>query len=130
MQAGHKHPDEMYYFICAKWIKAWSKWSGKDSHTDAPGTIDNSTLLAGGGPNPQLKAGKHFKGINGRAWHALISIYGGGPAITSPDLNMKKATVMVRLAASAMRLVCAVWTLFRTRLNSFEDMCADVGLMV
>jgi len=96
-KAGDKDPHEQWYLISSEWLRTWRKWSTQnaDSTLALAGPISNDLLMLGVAPhwtlNLKLKAEKHYRAINQRAWDALVGIYGGGPAVVADKIDIKGA---------------------------------------
>ena len=84
-------PGQHWYMISQNWLSQWLRFrSGGET---VPGPIDNSDLLYhsnGSLPNPRsgLIRGKHYRGVNEAVWSYLFEVYGGGPAIPRPSINI------------------------------------------
>ena len=94
-----KLPDGDAWFVMSEvWLKAWRDFidsspaapvDGTGRGVLPPGPIDNARLLGRDGkPLPNLRASIHYRGVNKKVWEFLHGIYGGGPPLKRPRLDI------------------------------------------
>jgi len=81
--------DEKWYVLDASWLRLWRRFTKAGSSDPPPGPITNHRLLLKDGrPAPGLRPEQHYRGVNVKAWTYLHDIYGGGPPICCPRLDI------------------------------------------
>jgi len=99
-----------WYIIDVDWLKRWKAYAMREGLH--PGAISNYRLLdvcAGyRSPLPGLQPVRHYRGVGEEVWNFFVERYGGGPAITSPTLNIYAAGHHVHLPQEDLPLRHAV----------------------
>jgi ubiquitin carboxyl-terminal hydrolase 20/33 len=87
---------EFWYLIDSSWLKLWQDFK---SGGPPPGAISNNRLFraSSGGKSAEklevrtnLIRGEHYRGINEKVWNYLYNIYGGGPVLKRPSIDIYK----------------------------------------
>jgi hypothetical protein len=87
---------EFWYLIGSSWLKLWQDFK---SAGPPPGAISNNRLFraSSGGKSAEklevrtnLIRGEHYRGINEKVCNYLYNIYGGGPVLKRPSIDIYK----------------------------------------
>eukprot|EP01116_Phalansterium_solitarium_P005627 TRINITY_DN1744_c0_g1_i1.p1 TRINITY_DN1744_c0_g1~~TRINITY_DN1744_c0_g1_i1.p1 ORF type:complete len:901 (+),score=200.55 TRINITY_DN1744_c0_g1_i1:82-2784(+) len=81
-------PSESWHLIGVPWLRKWHDFV--DGADEVPGPINNNELLNEDGVTPldNLVAGRHYRGLVPPVWDRFMAIYGGGPPIPRPRLDI------------------------------------------
>mmetsp|Transcript_54610 Transcript_54610/g.127698 ORF Transcript_54610/g.127698 Transcript_54610/m.127698 type:complete len:251 (+) Transcript_54610:64-816(+) len=108
--------DGPFYLIDALWLQDWRRYVSNCTGAERrPGPISNNRLVNVNKtvghegtrkfhPRKHLKAGQDYRGVCGEVWRMLQQKYGGGPAITSPFVDLYNIHVEIEdmtMASSA-----------------------------
>jgi len=86
---GGVNNGEEWYLVDASWLRQWKKFTKMGSRDQPPGPVSNHRLLLKDGrPAPGLQPDLHYRGINEKAWTYFFTVYGGGPALSCPALDI------------------------------------------
>jgi len=77
-----------FLMISAAWLNQWRAFVSANG--PRPGPISNHTLFEPDGTTllPGLRRGEHYRALHEVVWQALRDIYGGGPVIERPSLDI------------------------------------------
>jgi len=86
--ASRQSTDDPFYLIHSPWLQQWRAFVMTGG--PRPGPITNHLLLQPDGATvlPNLKRGEHYRALHGLVWQELWQIYGGGPVIRRPTLDI------------------------------------------
>ncbi len=80
---------ESWYLIESNWLHQWNSF--KTGVQGPPGPISNHRLFKSSSAlvlRDHLSRGIHYRGVNERVWNYFYGIYGGGPVIKRPTINI------------------------------------------
>ena len=75
------HYGEQWNYICSQWLRELKKFLKGESDTIQP-PINNEQLVGNTGRLKNSLSASQYKPIAPPVWDYLVSVYGGGPAVT------------------------------------------------
>mmetsp|Transcript_19847 Transcript_19847/g.35931 ORF Transcript_19847/g.35931 Transcript_19847/m.35931 type:complete len:263 (-) Transcript_19847:32-820(-) len=97
-----------WYLIDSEWLKRWRDYALRGG--SCPGPITNERLLDPRRqrlvPKSNLRPAHDYRGVGEEVWNFFLERYGGGPAITSPVLEIY--AVGARIHARQLEVVAPV----------------------
>ncbi|GAB5364690.1 hypothetical protein AAMO2058_000991400 [Amorphochlora amoebiformis] len=81
---------DAWYLVSERWMREWREYILGMDDTPGPGPISNSDLFEENSNTLRegLHPARHYRGIRGPVWFALIEIYGGGPEVIRKRLHI------------------------------------------
>ena len=86
--ASKQAADDPFLLIHSGWLQQWRAFVS--SNGPRPGAITNQLLFESDGSTllPNLQRGDHYRALHGMVWQELWNIYGGGPVIERPSVDI------------------------------------------
>ncbi|GKT25964.1 hypothetical protein ADUPG1_013199 [Aduncisulcus paluster] len=80
---------DKWYIIDEHWLDEWRTFVASDSQSAPPGPISNEHLVEKDGtPKKNKRKLYDYRGVSGQVWRLFARIYGGGPAIVRPVIDL------------------------------------------
>jgi len=83
-------PGEYWCLMDSQWIEKWKDYIQRETTNVPPGPISNDRLLdpKTGLPKPHLSRSTDYRGVVPAIWSYFHEIYGGGPLLARPTLDI------------------------------------------
>lgn len=90
-QANRQAADDPFFLIHSPWLQQWRAFVSAGG--PRPGPITNHLLFEPDGRTllPNLARLDHYRALHGLVWNELQAIYGGGPIIKRPTVDIYAA---------------------------------------
>ena len=90
-QANKQSADDPFFLIHSPWLQQWRAFVSAGG--PRPGPITNHLLFEADGRTllPNLVRLDHYRALHGLVWNELQAIYGGGPIIKRPSVDIYAA---------------------------------------